>query len=233
MSKCCGNCEWSISSKMEEDILHEQGYDYDDPTRPHAGDCCIGQEHDENFCCAHHLYIEGMEEYEHYVLYDDKYYGTGYLIVSKLGEEIVKFVKISLHGEGCMPNILVRAYEKNSLDHPDSEFREIRFDIGRESNLYNVLYNFSEALKNRRIKSVDPMYQGKNHLYIEKNFPNISLVVAKDVYGVKYSTDFVDVFVGDIDSCEVYSHFMKFYSDLSTISVGKTTENDIRKMLKK
>jgi len=60
--KCCANCEWSISPELEEEILEEQGYQEDDINRPHAGDCVIGMEHDENYYCSSHQYLQGIEE---------------------------------------------------------------------------------------------------------------------------------------------------------------------------
>ena len=233
MGRCCGNCEWSISSDMEENILRESGYDYDDPNRPKAGDCCLGQEHDENYCCGHHLYIEGMEEYDTVVLYDDNFFGPGYLIVSKLDDEIVKFMKISTYGEGCFPNVVIRAYEKGKVDTPDESFRTIEFEVDKDSPLYGVFYNFASSIGNKRVYSSDPANHGKNHFYVSECNRKLSLNFVKDVYKVKNSTDFVDIFVGDNDSCPEYLQVIEFYKNLSTISVGKAQEEDIKMLIKK
>ena len=61
--RCCGNCFWSFSPQDEEEL---DGYSEYDINKPKAGDCCIGQDHGENYCCSHHDYIDGMEEYENY-----------------------------------------------------------------------------------------------------------------------------------------------------------------------
>lgn len=228
MSKCCANCFWCFTPEDEEYL---EGYSEDAPNRPKAGDCCIGQEHDNNYYCSSHSYIEGMEEYETYVLYDDKYLGPGYLIVSKLDDEIVRFMKISSVGEGGFPCFSIRAYEKGSIDKPDEEFREIRFDVNSDEPLYNILSDFAFSLGGRIIRSNDSLSQGNNHLYAEVGTDIAYLLVVKDVYGVKHSTDFVDISVGDNDSCECYPEIMNFYNNLSTIAVGKTNDECIKRLL--
>lgn len=231
MSRCCGNCEWSISPQMEEQILIEQGYDEDDMTRPLAGDCCIGQVHDENYCCPHHLYIEGMEEYKNYVFYDEEYLGQGCLIVSKIDDEIIKFVKISSYGEGCYPIFSIRAYEKDCVDNPNQEFRKIQIDVKQDEVLYDIFYKFMASLNKNKILSIDIENQGKNHLYMEKDMEKVSLVIAKDVYGVKSSTNFVDILIGDDKTCDTYLEFFEFYNNLSTVAVDNKKDDDIKQLL--
>lgn len=233
MSRCCGNCEWSISPEDEENILRENGYDDCDLNRPRAGDCCIGQEHDENYCCGHHSYIEGMEEYDIFVLYDDQYFGPGYMIVSKLDEEIVKFMKISTYGEGIFPNIIIRAYEKDKVDNPNEFFRNIEFEVDKDSLLYGIFNKFTHSIENKKIYTSDSSNQGKNHFYVSEQGRKLSLNVVKDVYGVKNPTNFVDIFLGDYDSCSEYLQVMEFYKNLSTISVNKVKQEDIKMLLKK
>jgi len=70
--KCCSNCEWSISPELEDEIKEEQRYDENDPNRPHAGDCVIGMQHDKNYYCSSHQYIQGMEE-ENSLLNENKH----------------------------------------------------------------------------------------------------------------------------------------------------------------
>ena len=72
VGRCCGNCEWSISPENEHDIMIENSYDEDDPTRPKAGDCCLGIEHNEDYICEHHEYLSGG--LETYTFYDIKFY---------------------------------------------------------------------------------------------------------------------------------------------------------------
>lgn len=231
MSRCCGNCFWSFTPYDEEEL---EGYSEDDLNRPQAGDCCLGREHDENFCCSEHSYIDGMEEYNTYVLYDDKYLGPGYLIISELDGEVIKFMKISVSGDSGFPSFSIRAYEKDSLDTVDQQFRDVTFTVGCDEPLYGVFYDLLIGLNGNFIVSVDPVNQGKGHLYTTMfGKSEASLIVSKDVYGAKNSTDFVDILVGDNDSCSLYSQVTKFYNDLSTIAVGKTKDEDIKKLLLK
>ena len=60
--KCCANCEWCISPDLEEEIMQEQGYTQDDPNKPYAGECSIGMQHNGNYYCSSHTYLDGMEE---------------------------------------------------------------------------------------------------------------------------------------------------------------------------
>jgi len=168
-----------------------------------------------------------------FVLYDDKYFGPGYLIVSKLGDEIIKFIKISTYGEGGFPNIVIRGYEKGKVDIPDVPFRNISIDVQKESTLYDVFYNLANSIGNKKIYSSNPTEQGTNHMYVVETSSKVSLNLVKDVYGVKCATDFVDIFIGDYYSCEEYLHILEFYKNLSTISLGKTNEIDIKQMIKK
>ena len=226
--RCCGNCFWSFSPQDEEEL---DGYSEYDINKPKAGDCCIGQDHGENYCCSHHDYIDGMEEYENYVLYDDSYLGPGYLIVSKLDSEIVKFIKIGSYGDGGFPNFFIRAYEKDRVDDSKQKFRTITITVNKEEPLYNVISNFAKSLNGGQIKSIDSHMQGINNLSAKSYISEASLIVSKDVYGVKHSTDFVDIFAGDNDSCEFYSELSTFYNGLSTITVQKTNDNDINQLL--
>lgn len=64
--KCCANCEWSISPELEDEIMEEQRYKEADPNRPHAGDCVILMNPDNNYYCESHQYIQGYEEFDNF-----------------------------------------------------------------------------------------------------------------------------------------------------------------------
>jgi len=232
MSRCCGNCEWSVSPELEEQIMEEQSYDENDPNRPRAGDCCIGQEHNDEFFCSHHIYVSGMEEYKNYVFYDDEYMGPGYLIVSKIDGEVDRFMKIGINSNVGFPNFFIRAYARGCKDTPADKFRSIFIDIKKGEPLYDLVYNLGRAL-GEEIFSNDPVCQGKNHFQVACDIDGVSLCATKDVYGVKSSTDFVDVSIGDEYTCEKYPQFLEFYNNLSTISMGKISSQDIKQLLKK
>lgn len=232
MGRCCGNCEWSISPQLEEEILREQGYKEEDINRPRAGDCCIGKEHDSNFFCSHHIYVCGMEEYQNYVFYDEEYYGTGYLIVSMIDGKIDRFMKISMFGEGGFPGFFVRAYAKGCIDKPDEEFRDVSIDIMESETLYSIVNELRKDL-NGKLYTIDSVNQGKSCFQVLEGAESISLIATKDVYGVKHSTNFVDISIGDNDSCQKYLEFLKFYKNLSTVSVNKKNANNEKKLILK
>lgn len=230
--KCCANCEWSISPQLEDAILEEQSYDEDDPNRPHAGDCCIGMKPDKNYCCPEHLYIDGMEEYETTVLYDEKYYGKGYLIVTTLDDEVIKFIKISSSGEKGLPVFAIRGYEKNSVDNPNDEYRKINLTVEDDNSLYNVIYRLSHSLHGKIIYGIDEIEHGKNNLQANHTLSEATITLSKDVYGVKHATGFIDILIGDNCSCKYYKEFFEFYSELSNLSIGQTKDEDIKKLIK-
>lgn len=228
--RCCANCEWCISKELEEEIIEEQGYNEEDFDRPHAGDCSLGMKHDENYYCSFHHYIEGMEEYENEVYYDEQYLAHGYLIISKLDGEIMRYIKISSYGEGGYPKFIIRGYEKNSKDKPEQHYRNIYFTIKRNEPLYKPLCIFANNLNQQVLYSIDPSEQGKNHLEINCDREEAIITLSKDVYGVKNATDFIDINLGDNDSCKNYEEVNSFYNNLSSIAL-KSNQDEIKKIL--
>lgn len=228
--KCCGNCFWSFTQYDEEAV---EGYDEFDENIPQAGDCCIGQDHQGIYCCSHHSYIEGMEEYDNYVMWDDKYLGPGYLIVSKLDDEIVKFIKISVWDNEGILNFYIRAFEKDTVEEVNQDFRKIDIKVKSNDPLYNAIFDLSKSLNGKSLYSVDSLMHGKNNLKVEGYLDEASLIVNQDVYRVKYTTDFVDVLVGDNYSCKFYDAFFNFYNQLSAICVENSNDNDIKQLLLK
>ena len=227
--RCCANCFWGFT---EDDENNLEGYDEYDLNKPKAGDCCIGQEHDENYCCKEHQYIDGMEEYENIILYDEEYLGKGYLIVSKLDNKIIKFLKICKFEENEFPQYFIRAYEKDRVDNPNEEFRDIIISTLDDDPLYDVIRNFTININREKINTIDVFNQGKNYMEADYSLFDASLTLYKDVYGVKHATDFIDITIGDNYTCNYYQAITTFYNDLSKISKGKTKEEDIKKLLK-
>lgn len=88
--KCCGNCEWCITEEEELAQIKEKNYDEEDLNRPLTGDCSLGIDHGENYCCSQHNYMEKLTNI--YVLYDENYFGPGYFIVTEYNKE-----KSSIH----------------------------------------------------------------------------------------------------------------------------------------
>lgn len=231
--RCCANCEWSISPKLEDAIMKEQGYNENDLDRPHAGDCVLGITHDENFCCKEHSYIEGMEEYENFIFYDETYLGAGYLIISTLDEEIQKFMKIIIVNNSGFPYLMIRGFEKDSYDDLKEKFRKIEFTFQKEEPAYEIVSKLAKSLNDKSVYSIDPIEQGKNNLKVESWMSEASITLKKDVFGVKHATNFIDILLGDNDTCKCYSALLEFYKELSRLSIPIAKEEDIKKLLKK
>lgn len=224
--KCCKNCFWSFTEEDEKEV---EGYNDDDPNKPQAGDCCLGRDHGGAYYCSSHSFIDGMEEYENYVIYDEEYFGPGYIIVSKLNDKIIKFLKIVKVGEGGFPQFYIRAYEKDSKDNPNDIFRDIEIKAYEEEPLYSVIKTLDKNLNKNRVFTIDSYNQGKNNISSNSGLYNTTITISKDIYGVKNATDFIDVFIGDNDTCEYYYAIYTFYNDLSKIATKN--KDDIKKLL--
>lgn len=227
--RCCGNCEWSFSPEEEEAILEEMGYEEDDPTRPRAGDCAIGQTHDDNFYCPSHLYCDGTEET--YLMYDENYMGQGYLIIQTVNDEITKFIKISSFGEGGFPTFSIRGYEEGLKDNLDKPFTTISITVKREESLFVALNKLARNLKEEKMYSIDPYFQGKSNLMVKSDEDSVTIIINKDILGVRNSTDFIDITLGDEYSCKFYNELLLFYNALSSLPIKNTNDEYIKKLL--
>ena len=110
--KCCGNCEWCITEEEELAQIKEKNYDEEDLNRPLTGDCSLGIDHGENYCCSQHNYMEKLTNI--YVLYDENYFGPGYFIVTEYNKEPVILIKMFIAGSKTFPEFKLFAYEKES-----------------------------------------------------------------------------------------------------------------------
>ena len=99
--KCCGNCEWCITEEEELAQIKEKNYDEEDLNRPLTGDCSLGIDHGENYCCSQHNYMEKLTNI--YVLYDENYFGPGYFIVTEYNKEPVILIKMFIAGSKTFP----------------------------------------------------------------------------------------------------------------------------------
>lgn len=144
IKRCCGNCEWSISPEDEKEIINEYHYAEDDPTRPRAGDCSLGIEHDENYFCNSHEYISfGSQTY---TFYEDKYMGPGYFVVSLYDEDIIKFLKLYRTGTYGNYSYGIRVYEYDPIKNNDITGIKYEFRKGDNELLYKTMSIFSKAL---------------------------------------------------------------------------------------
>ena len=234
--KCCANCFWNISSDDVEEILRNNHYEENDPDYPEAGCGLEAPEevrYKNGFYCKEHTYIDGI--LDTYVLYDDQYLGAGYFVISELAGQLVKFAKIYISNNSGFPHYNIRAYEVDSIDTGDmkpGDFRHIDFTVDKGSELYEIIETLALNLFRQNIKTIDPSLQGSNQMQAGLSDTEASLIFSKDVYGVKHATDFIDINLGDDILCEHYGALNDFYQSLEDISLRKSEEADIKKILK-
>lgn len=183
-----------------------------------------------------------MDNEKTYVLYDELYFGKGYLIINEKNNEIIKYIKITVKNEFGLPHFLIRGYEKGVYDEDNQIFRELTIQIREYENpeLYRILEKLSLEIAHEKISTIDESNQGKNYfdVKLENNENDLEynaaiLTLYKDIYGVKNATDFIDIDLGDNDTCLFYSAVYGFYSDLGQMVKRSTNEKDIKKLLRK
>jgi len=201
--KICANCFWNISSDDVEEILRNFSYEENDPHYPE--ECCGLKIADEirfkkDYLCKYHSYVDGI--FDNYVLYDDEYLGPGYFIISEIDGQFVKFAKIYMSNNYGYPYYNIRAYEVETIDTDDMKFRYIDFTVDKSNELYRSIEKLAFDLSRQSIKTIDSHLQGENHIKVDLCDIDASLIFAKDVYGVKHATDFIDINIGDNTLCK-------------------------------
>lgn len=227
--RCCANCEWSISPECEEEIMRENHYEENDPDRPRAGDCVLGYSHNDEYVCENHKYIEN--NINTYVLYDDKYWGEGYFIVTEYEKEIIKFVKLYKSTYYELPSYHIRGYEVGSLDNGNGKFREIEIKVDRREELFKIICNFASMLNGERLYTCGAPIYGKNNLSAEVYKNTAYLILAKDILKAKQPY-FVDIELGDNLTYEEYEAVSTLFRELSQISAGTVKDSTMKRILK-
>ena len=159
--------------------------------------------------------------------YDDTYLGPGVVIL----ENEDKFLKICSNGELGFPKFFIRAFDKKKRDKYDQKLTNISFVIESSNELFDIFLNLYEALNGDKLYSVDKLYEGKNCFEVKKVNQAIVLSINKDIYGVQNSSDYIDIALGDNDSCKHYIPVWDCYNKL--VSKSKRSHVDIGKMLLK
>lgn len=224
LKRCCDNCEWSISPQCEAEIMKENHYTKDDPTRPRAGDCCLGRKHDENYFCDSHEYIANC--LQTYTFYEDKYLGPGYFIVSEYEENIIKFFKLYRTGTYGDYNYGIVVYEFDPMKVMNKIGVTIPIRKSDGEVLYKAITIFAEALKKDVIYDVE-----------KNNFMSCS------VY--KYSTfmcfignndnNIIDVKI-DNKNERIYKLVEHLYRNMAVTTMNKSNDKayaKVRKITKK
>ena len=149
--------------------------------------------------------------------YDDTYLAPGTFIIVGEDGKINKFLKIYCCGELGFPKFFVRAYEKNKKDKYHQDFNSIEFIINKDNELFPVFYFLAESLNGDRLYSVDETCEGKNNMAIRIFDDSLIVSINKDVYGVKNSSDYIDISLGDNDSCKHYEALWAFFNRLGNL----------------
>ena len=171
---------------------------------------------------------------QNYVMYDDTYLGPGFLIVCKEKNKIIKFLKIFIMNNYGFPNYGLRAFSIYGKDNPDNEFTVIDFvftDGDTKNNLYKIFQSLCIDLNGKKIETIDKFYQGRNSFSLREENNTITLSIAKDIYGVKDATDFIDINIGDEVTCESYQTIAQFYNQLLNSNVEKAKTEDINQLV--
>lgn len=171
---------------------------------------------------------------KNYVLYDDTWLGPGFFIISKDENKIINFLKIFVMNNYNFPNYGLRAFSIFGRDNPNDEYTIIDFTFtenNTESNLYKIFYRLCTNLNGKKIETIDKFRQGKNWFSLKEENHIVTLSIAKDIYGVKDATDFIDINIGDEITCDDYQSIAIFYSQLlnSTAKMAKT--DDIKQLV--
>lgn len=222
--RCCGNCyngHYNLSDRGEEIFCDETGYSEEWVS--------------ENECCEWHRFEPGYEDEKNYIIYDETYLGPGFFIINKRGDAMFNYLKIFIMDNQGFPSYGLRAFSIYGKDKTDNEYTTINFtfrDIEDDENgLYQVFEELCRSLNGTQIETIDKSNQGRNHFSLKGNGKVVTLSIAKDIYGVKHATDFIDINIGDDMTCTNYSAVTTFYNQLARLQLKQATETDIKHFL--
>ncbi len=168
-----------------------------------------------------------------YIIYgcDDKSnLPGGFYIVTEQNKEIIRFLKLYISNESGIPEFSLRAFQVDSLDKEDEVDKTIEFNFESNKIFYNIFLAFHQEL-NGIIKTTIPAEQGENLLYTKYYMDSVSLVIKKNLYGIKFPTKFVDIAIGDNNTCPKYLAVYNLFERLKEICTLTTNEDTIQKIL--
>lgn len=217
LKRCCGNCEWSISPECEEEIMKENNYDETDPNRPRAGDCCLGREHNGDYVCTSHDYIEAAMET--YTFYEDKYAGPGYFVVTEYWENIIKFFKLYRTGTYGNYSYGIRIYEYDPIKIMEKV--GIVYEINKYDNevLYKAITIFAKALGENVIWDID-----KKSFMTSKVYNN-----STSLYFTGENSNIIDIKIDNIDS-RIYKLVEHLYRNMAVTTMNMTNDKVSKKI---
>ena len=100
-----------------------------------------------------------------------------------------------------------------------------------KNNLYKIFQSLCLDLNGKKIETIDKVYQGRNSFSLREENNTITLSIAKDIYGVKDATDFIDINIGDEVTCESYQTIAQFYNQLLNPNIEKAKTEDINQLV--
>lgn len=220
------------------DSCHFGSYALDCNTGVETLYCCESNyEHEvkSEEVCESHQYVDGLENEQNFILYDDSYFGTGYFIIHTKNGEITKFLKIYIMNNDGYPNYGLRAFSVDGRDNSDAEFNSIEFIFRSREDFENGLFEtfsiFSKSI-DKEIRAIDESQQGRNNISISTNNGVVKLIVSKDIYrGKQHPSDFIDINLGDNYSCGNYEAVNILYNTLAKICPQTAKEDDIKRLI--
>ena len=218
--KCCGNCEWCITEEEELAQIKEKNYDEEDLNRPLTGDCSLGIDHGENYCCSQHNYMEKLTNI--YVLYDENYFGPGYFIVTEYNKEPVILIKMFITGSKTFPEFKLFAYEKESNNYSTKLNKSINLLVFKKNNedLYQIVKLLSSSLPYDTVLSAENNKEKSSiHISITEDYADIT--ISKDIVSDKDNKDSINITLGDPYTCKNYIQLSTFYNRLAKLSKGE------------
>lgn len=210
--RCCGNCEWSISPENEHDIMIENNYEEDDPTRPRAGDCCLGMEHNGDYVCHHHEYLSGG--LETYAFYDDKDKLPGYYVVNTYYDHILRYFKLYRMGDYGNYSYGIRVCDLYSVDK--EYVKGTSFEIGKCDNklLYRAITIFAKVLDKNVMWDIEKksfmtanVYENSTFLYFTGSNDN----------------KFIDIRIDNINERD-YKIITSLFRNMAVVTSNKSDE---------
>jgi len=213
--RCCGNCEWSVSSLCEEDMMRDN-YEIEEQMIPEMGDCLLSINHNGRYVCREHNYIgKGISNY---LLYDDTYLGPGYFIVTEYYGEIVKFIKLYQMGDG-FPGYAIRAYDSDIRNRENISF-ELSRNNTCDDKLLDAINSFILRVGNLGIAGTFELH----------NDGDVTFITAFSNYDS--GNNYIDVYLGDYNTCPFYKDISLLFRDLAWISFNKKDDNTMKRILR-
>ena len=224
--RCCGNCEWSISSLDEKDII----IDENESNIPNVGDCALSIDHNGRYICDEHTYIS--DGIKNYILHDNFYFGEGYFIISEYNGQIVKFIKFYKISDG-FPAYAIRAYETTFDDN--KSLNHLRIELNRDNtldiNLLKIFMDFASSIGNNVIRDYDSFDIGKSTLSMISSEDSVIIDLYKN--DSEDNSRYINLFLGDFYTSDYYYEISLLFRDLAWIYGNELNRNKTIKMLKK